>query len=71
MPGLDGLETTTKIRLKENSTGQHLPIVAMTAHAMSGDKEEYLQSGIDDYVSKPIRLRDLKSTLERVVENHF
>jgi len=54
MPLLSGIETTQVIRREEKQTGQHVPIIAMTANAMAGDKEKYLASGMDGYVSKPI-----------------
>ncbi|MEI7998888.1 MAG: ATP-binding protein [Candidatus Omnitrophota bacterium] len=54
MPILDGVETTQIIRREEKQTGLHVPIIAMTANAMSGDRERYLTSGMDGYVSKPI-----------------
>ncbi len=54
MPNLTGIEATQVIRREEKLTGQHLPIIAMTANAMSGDRERYLASGMDGYVSKPI-----------------
>jgi two-component system, sensor histidine kinase and response regulator len=54
MPELDGLEVTRRIRESEQSTQQHLPIIAMTAHAMKGDHERCLEAGMDGYVSKPI-----------------
>ena len=68
MPGLDGFETTTAIRKLEQQTGCHLPIIAMTAHAMSGDKERCLAGGMDDYVSKPISADMLATALARMVE---
>ncbi len=64
MPRLDGYETTAKIRASEN-TGKHIPIVAMTANSMSGDKEKCLDSGMDDYLSKPIRINALSGILEK------
>lgn len=59
MPKLDGLSTTKKIRAAEKTTGNHIPIIAMTAYAMKGDRERCLAAGMDDYISKPIRLEDL------------
>ncbi|SMP55774.1 PAS domain S-box-containing protein [Neorhodopirellula lusitana] len=58
MPILDGLEATRQIRENEKQTDKHVPIIAMTANAMKGDREECIQAGMDDYVPKPIR-RDL------------
>ena len=59
MPEMDGIEATIAIRAKEKTSGTRLPIVAMTAHAMKGDRERCLEIGMDDYVSKPIRPDDL------------
>jgi len=70
MPDMDGLEATAAIRRQEELTGDHVPIVAMTAHALKGDQERCLAAGMDAYVSKPIRQDELyaviESTLERV-----
>src|SRR5512146_988953 len=63
MPEMDGLEATIAIRAAEAGTGKHVPIVAMTAHAMKGDKERCLSSGMDGYLSKPIRVDDLKQAI--------
>ena len=66
MPGMDGMEATGRIRARERATGAHVPIVAMTAHAMKGDRERCLEAGMDDYVSKPIRAEDLFRALEPI-----
>jgi PAS domain S-box-containing protein len=67
MPEMDGLEATTLIRNWERQTGGHVPIVAMTAHAMKGDRERCLEAGMDGYVSKPIQPRDLFQLLEELI----
>jgi PAS domain S-box-containing protein len=67
MPEMDGFEATAAIRKGERTSGKHLPIVAMTAHAMAGDKERCLAAGMDGYVSKPIRADDLFSVIEQVL----
>ncbi len=66
MPEMDGLEATRRIRGVEKSTGRHTPIIAMTAHAMVGDIERCLQSGMDEYISKPLQTKILFDVLERV-----
>ena len=65
MPEMDGLQTTAVIRAKEQVTGAHLPIIAMTAHAMKGDRERCLDAGMDDYLAKPIRPEALYAALEK------
>jgi two-component system sensor histidine kinase/response regulator len=66
MPELDGLQATRAIREWERSNDRHLPIVAMTAQAMAGDRERCLEAGMDDYVSKPVRSAELLEVLQRV-----
>ena len=63
MPELDGVETTKRIRSLGGDRGE-IPIVALTAHAMKGDREDYLAAGMDGYVSKPIRGRELFAALK-------
>jgi signal transduction histidine kinase/DNA-binding response OmpR family regulator len=70
MPELNGLETTKAIRASENGTSRHLPIIAMTAHAIKGDRETCLQAGMDDYISKPVRADELFQILESRVQLH-
>ncbi|MEW6301167.1 MAG: response regulator [Thermodesulfobacteriota bacterium] len=65
MPEMDGFAATREIRKRERATGAHLPVIAMTANAMQGDKERCLEAGMDDYVSKPVKVDVLKTTLER------
>jgi CheY-like chemotaxis protein len=66
MPQMSGLEATAAIRLKESETGKHIPIIAITAHAMKGDRERCLDAGMDDYVSKPIQPELLFTTIDRL-----
>jgi two-component system sensor histidine kinase/response regulator len=65
MPEMDGLEATAAIRDAEKSSGRHLPIIAMTANAMRGDRERYLGGGMDGYISKPIDPRGLFAEIDR------
>jgi two-component system, sensor histidine kinase and response regulator len=65
MPKMDGFDATRRIRQQEQAKGGHVPIVAMTAHAMTGDRERCLQSGMDDYVSKPVNRARLEQALAR------
>ena len=65
MPEMDGFEATHQIREWEKSNDQHIPIIAMTAHAMPGDRERCLEAGMDDYVSKPLQPKVLFAALDR------
>ena len=67
MPEMDGFEAVAAIRAKERESGGHIPIIAMTAHALKGDQEQCLAAGMDGYVSKPIRTSELFATLEKFV----
>jgi CheY-like chemotaxis protein len=67
MPDMDGFEATAAIRRQEQSTGDHVPIVAMTAHALKGDQERCLAMGMDAYISKPVRQEELYATIERLL----
>jgi signal transduction histidine kinase/CheY-like chemotaxis protein len=69
MPEMDGFEATRRIRETEQSTGRHLPILAMTAHAMIGDEERCLTAGMDGYLSKPIDTKELFRILDELPEN--
>jgi CheY-like chemotaxis protein len=66
MPEMNGLDATAAIRAREGATGGHVPIVAMTAHAMASDREQCLDAGMDAYVSKPLRAGDLFETIEAI-----
>jgi PAS domain S-box-containing protein len=64
MPDMDGVKATLAIRERERTQGGHVPIIAMTAHAMAGDKERFLQAGMDDYLPKPLRIPDLFACID-------
>jgi protein-histidine pros-kinase len=66
MPEMDGLEATATIRA--NPAWRHLPVIAMTAHAMTGDRERFLAAGMDDYISKPIHIDEVKAAITRQIE---
>jgi two-component system, sensor histidine kinase and response regulator len=69
MPEMDGLEATAAIREQERQRGGHLPIIALTAHAMKGDQERCLAAGMDGYVSKPINMQTLSEAISLVLDD--
>lgn len=66
MPEMDGLEVTARIRSEERATRNHIPIIALTAHAMPGDRERFLAAGMDGYLSKPIKRELLQEVLSGI-----
>ena len=66
MPEMSGFDATAAIRTMERDTGRHVRIVALTAHAMAGDRARCLEAGMDDYVTKPLTLDALSQVLDRV-----
>jgi signal transduction histidine kinase/CheY-like chemotaxis protein len=69
MPELNGLEATAIIRQREAGTTRHMPIIAMTARAMKGDREECIAAGVDDYLSKPVQFDNLFVAMQRLLPN--
>ncbi len=67
MPEMNGLEATIAIREREKTTGKHIPIMAMTAHAMKGDRDKCLSAGMDAYISKPINVTEFFETLDKIL----
>ncbi len=70
MPRMDGLKATQLIRAKEIETGEHIPIIAMTAHAMKGDRERCLEVGMDEYITKPLNVKQLAETIVQVMTQY-
>jgi CheY-like chemotaxis protein len=66
MPEMGGLEATAALRAEEQGTGRHVPVLALTAHAMKGDRERCLQAGMDGYLTKPLRAAELMDNLARL-----
>ncbi|HEX4950334.1 MAG TPA: response regulator, partial [Blastocatellia bacterium] len=66
MPEMDGLEATMRIREREKATGQHVPIIAITANVMVGDREKCLAAGMDEYISKPVDVAKLYEALDKL-----
>ncbi|HEY7326466.1 MAG TPA: PAS domain S-box protein [Gemmataceae bacterium] len=69
MPEMSGFEATAAIRARERETGRHIPILALTAHAMKGDRERCLAAGMDGYVAKPVQARELYQAISELVPN--
>lgn len=69
MPEMDGMESTRNIRREEEKTGTHIPIIALTAHALHGDMERFLSAGMDDYLAKPVLMEDLFHVIDQIMEN--
>ena len=70
MPEYSGLEVVGMIREHEKGTGRQTPVIALTAHAMTGDRERCIEAGMDDYVAKPIKRDELLSVINRVRAGH-
>jgi CheY-like chemotaxis protein len=69
MPEMDGFQATRAVRAWERDSGGHVPIIAMTAQAMKGDRERCIAAGMDDYLSKPVHLEELRHAIDRWLVN--
>jgi CheY-like chemotaxis protein len=67
MPVMDGVRAVAAIREQEKTSGEHTPVIALTAHALQGDRERLLAAGFDGYISKPVNMKALADELQRVV----
>ena len=68
MPIMNGIEATKKIRELEKETNKHIPIIAVTANALTGDKERFLEAGFDDYIPKPVDIKLLKEVMGKYLK---
>ena len=66
MPGMGGEEVLARLRQREQASGLHLPVIALTAHALAGDKEKLIEAGFDGYISKPVQMTRLLAEMGRV-----
>jgi CheY-like chemotaxis protein len=70
MPELNGYEVAKRFREMEKETGTHTPILAMTANSLAGDREKSLDSGMDDYIAKPLNMVDINARIEALIKNN-
>ncbi len=70
MPNMDGFEATSKIRSQEKKSGGHIPIIAMTAHALSGYRDKCIRTGMDDYLAKPLKGETLENTINSIFDRY-
>jgi len=71
MTGMDGIQATAVIRENEKKTGKHLPVIALTAHALQGDRERLLSIGMDEYIAKPFQMSELYDIMEKLIKGHY